>query len=152
MDALNVITVDQARDWLSATDDEGLERLIKTAVEWVERYTSYRLYERTETIANSRCEQSIALYPITVTSVTYQDLSAAKYEKYVLPTKLKIKCPWNSVITLTVGYADAADIPGPLVDACYKLITYLYENRDMYQVGMPTDVQMLINQYRRAII
>lgn len=152
MSYLDVISIQQARDWLSATDDDGLDRLIKAAIDWVENYTSYRLYERTEIIPNSRCEQSIAWYPITVSSVTYQDSSIAKYEKYILPTKLKIRCPWNSVITLTVGYANPADIPGPLVEACYKLITYLYENRDTYQATLPTDVQMLINQYRRALI
>lgn len=152
MSYLDVISVQQARDWLSAVEDDGLDRLIKAAIDWVENYTSYRLYQRTETIPNSKCEQSIAWYPINVTSVTYQDASMAKYEKYVLPTKLKIKCPWNSIITLQTGYANPADIPGPLVEACYKLITYLYENRDTYQATLPTDVQMLINQYRRALI
>ena len=152
MSYLSVISVEQARNWLSAVDDDGLDRLIKAAIDWVENYTSYRLYQRVETIPNSRCEQSIAWYPIIISGVTYQDGSAAKYEKYVLPTKLKIKCPWNSIISLQTGYTSPADIPGPLVEACYKLITYLSENRDMYQVGMPTDVQMLINQYRRALI
>ncbi len=160
MAELDIISVQEADNWLSlqlADDDiygmQEVERLIKSAVAWVERYTGYRLWQRAETIPNSKCTQMIAAYPVSVTGVKNQNGDTiTDFKTYVMPTKLRINTPYNSVITLQVGYEDPADIPGPLVEACYKLITYLYENRDTYTAQLPSDVQMLINQYRRAII
>lgn len=151
MNALDVISLDSAKKWLQIHegddyDDVHIQRLIKTAVNWVEQYTSYRLYQRLETITAIAYDTYLAQYPIEISAVT------ADYTVTNEPTKVKISAPIGTSITLLVGYDDVTDIPSPLVDGCYKLITYLYQNRDAYSYPMPTDIQMLINQYRRAII
>ena len=56
------------------------------------------------------------------------------------------------MITANVGYANKADVPSLLVDAAFKLLTYLSENRDLYSVGMPMDVQFMINKMRRNLV
>lgn len=159
MSYLDVISVNDVNSWLSLDldpedvyADREIQRLIKTAIDWVENYTSHLFYERQKVVANSKCDQSFAWYPIKTIMVTTQTDEAVTFKTYAQPTKLRVTCPYDSKITLTAGYATPADIPGPLVDACYKLITYLYENRDMYTAQLPSDVQVLINQYRRALI
>jgi hypothetical protein len=189
MDALDIISLDSAKNWLNiesgyTDDDATIERLIKAAVDWVEKYTCWRTYQRQEVVYNRQDNYympldyfpdygtgfytgspgihwtpkalSIYLYPFTVVSVQDQgsppsdvlyttQRNALKTLLYALP---------NSVITLTTGFAveDIAQIPPPLIEAAYKWITYLYENRDSYKADLPTDIQILINQYRRALI
>lgn len=181
--ALDVITVAQAKNWLiveDTVDDADIERLIKTAVAWVENYTCYRFYQRTETaythqlpgfnpadyfpptgsgewggprgISTTPYYVSVYAYPVSITSIKDQNAADAAYTTAFNPLKLLIYAPANCVITLQTGYADPASAPAPLLEACYKLITYLYNNRDMYPTNLPTDLQMLLNQYRRAII
>lgn len=183
MDALSVITLTQAKNWLiveDSVDDADIERLIKTAVAWVETYTCYRFYQRTEVaysfqapgfnpanyfpptgagewngpngIRVTPAYVSVYSYPVTITSVKDQNAADAYYTTAYNPLKLLIYAPINCVITMQTGYADPASAPAPLLEACYKLITYLYNNRDMYPTSLPTDLQMLLNQYRRAII
>lgn len=183
MDALNVISVAQAKNWLiveDSVDDADIERLIKTAVAWVETYTCYRFYQRTETaysfqapgfnpanyfpptgsgewggtngIRTTPLAVSVYAYPVTITSVKDQNNADAFYSTVFNPLKLLIYTGPNCLITLQTGYANPADAPAPLLEACYKLIIYLYNNRDMYSTNLPTDIQMLLNQYRRAII
>lgn len=158
MTELDVISIAQAKSWLELDDADDTDLnteitgLIKAAVAWVEMYTSHRLWERDVVIVNSKCEQSVGWYPITIKTVKNTSNEDVEYKTYVMPTKLRIRCPYNSTITVTVGYASAAEIPGPLIEAAKKIITYLYENRDIYGSQQPTDVQMLINQYRRAIM
>lgn len=183
MGPLDVITVAQAKNWLiveDTVDDADIERLINTAVAWVENYTCYRFYPRTEItyshqlpgfnladwfpptgsgewngntgMRTSPLYVSIYSYPVMIVSVKDPNAADVAYTQVFNPLKLLIYAPPNCIITLQAGYADPANAPAPLLDACYKLITYLYNNRDMYPTNLPTDMQMLLNQYRRALI
>lgn len=157
MGVLDIISIEQAKRWLQLDDVEDddldieIEGLITAAIDWVENYTSYRLWQRSISLPNSKCDQKIALYPVTVTSIKDKDNNDVEYKTYVMPTKLRIRCPLNSIINLTVGFDTPADIPQPLIEAAKKWIVYMYENRDIYEAQLPNDIQMLINQYRRAI-
>lgn len=164
--ALDVITLDQAKDWLVvdfSDADEIITRNIQTAIAWVEKYTNYYLYQRPVTIPVTSCKTAISLYPIAdiimkngngngdvVTPVIYKG-GLKTYVVYGASTGLWITTnAGQNVITLNAGFTNPSDIPAPLIDACYKLITYLYENRDAYSSTLPVDVQLLINQFRRS--
>jgi len=154
MTALDVITLEQAKAELVMTGisdrDAEITRLIQTAIGWVEQYTCYRLYERVETFIAYGCETVLPYYPITIDGVDHDGSAYANYKEKFLPLGLRIICPSQSTITATVGYSDVGEIPAPLIEAAYKLITYLFENKDVYSVQLPVDVQILINQYRRS--
>lgn len=180
MDALNVISLDQAKNWLiveDSADDADITRLIKTAVAWVENYTCYRFYQREEILYTQQtCFNndyfpvsnqyqiprgivvtpsglSVYVFPFSITSlIDTNNEPVINYRIGRQPLKSLIFAPANCKVVLQTGYATPTDAPAPLLEACYKLITYLYENRDMYENQLPTDVQMLLNQYRRAII
>lgn len=155
-DMSQIISLEQAKNWLGGIDfdddDDAIQRLIASAITWVEQYTGYRLYPREETIIATGTTTYITLAPFKITSAVDENEEVVYlYEKWVSANRLRVLCPAGTKISLTVGFDDAKDAPGPLVEACYKLITYLYENRDVYSAGMPTDIQMLINPFRRSL-
>lgn len=158
MDALNVLTLEQAKANLRidadyTEDDTRITGLIKTAVALVEQYTGYYLYERDLVLQNyyKHC-LDVNVWPIN--SVSGVDSSGD-----VVTVKVEYKCldtllfaPANTTITINAGYTEAVlgDMPEPFRDACYKIITYLYENRDAYTSTLPYDIQLLLNTYRRS--
>jgi hypothetical protein len=187
MTPLDIIPLDSAKNWLNielayTDDDVTITRLIGAAIDWVEKYTCWRTFQREEVVYNRQDNYyspinyfpdygtgfyngssgirwtpkglSIYLYPFTIDSVT--DLSSppadVQYTVNRNPLKTLLYAAPNSVITLTTGFSDVSKIPPPLIEAAYKWLTYLYENRDSYKADLPTDIQILINQYRRSLI
>lgn len=138
------VTLQQAKSYLRVdfnTDDALIETLISTAEEWVSKYTNHILNPRTDTL-DVGCHE-IYDYPLSYTAG-----DNFKVEKRSLKSIFEVK---SGSVSLTVGYTSYADIPKTLITAVLKLVTYLYENRDIYTSDLPFDVQMLINQYRRSI-
>lgn len=151
---LDVISLQQAKDHLviDFNDfDAQITGLISTAISLVEQYTDYRLYQRAETIYATSCKTNITIYPIVIVSVVDKDdAQVMDYRTRNLPLSITLYVPNQSVITANVGYASIADIPHSLVSAAYKIITYLFENKDAYGATIPYDVQLLLNQFRRS--
>lgn len=187
MQATDIISLANAKNWLNieadyTDDDATITRLIGAAIDWVEKYTCWRTFQREEIVFNRQINPyvainyfpdygigfytgssgirwtpkglSIYLYPFTVISVTdlFSPPADVTYTTQINALKTLLYAAPNSVITLQTGFSDVSKIPPPLIEAAYKLLTYLYENRDSYQMAGPTDVQVLINQYRRALI
>lgn len=153
MAALDVITLQEAKDNLRVDfddDDAIISRLIRTSVDWVERYTCHKLWQRTESLTSDGCPIEVYDYPVTVSSVV-KDGNPVEYTTVNRSDKIIIEAPKDAVVTLSVGYGTVDAVPSPLLDACYKIITYLYENRDAYGLGIPVDIQGLINQFRRGL-
>lgn len=160
--------------------DAHVTRLINTAVGWVENYTCHLLYQRpvvitvmtgcpgvdpannfppindigwrTNGIRHTPKGTSVYIYPFILTSVVDGSGNPANYNVFLNPLKTLYYAIYGTIINLNAGYSDPTLIPSPLIDACYKIITYLYENRDMYQMQYAQDIQFLLNQYRRAVI
>ena len=153
MDALCIISLSEAKENLRvdySDDDAMISRLIKTSIDWVERYTSNILYERNRIEQSDGCEITVYDYPVAVLSVE-KDGNPVEYTTQKRSDRLLIQAPKGAIVTLKVGYSDTREVPGTLIEACHKLITYLYENRDAYSMGIPVDIQGLINQYRRGL-
>jgi hypothetical protein len=153
MTPLNVISLQQAKDYLVIDypdRDQEITRLIETAIAQVEQYTCYRLYEREETFFAYGYCTNLPYCPIVIDSVKNSDGDTVNYTETANPLAINLLCKPQSIITATVGYSDISDIPPPLIQAAYKLITYLADNKDMYTVQLPVDVQMLLNQWRRS--
>lgn len=152
MNATDIISVASAKDWLSTDDETHLPRLIKSAISYVEEYTGYRLYQRTTTIQIPFYGYGIPDYPITIQSVKNSSGQDIPYTSTTGVYNTYVAVPTGSYVYATVGYANTDDIPSELIDAAYKMLTYLYENRDMYELTLPTDVKMLISKLRRDLI
>lgn len=152
MTALNVISIASARAWLGGVNDPDavIQQIIEAAIHWVEKYTSYRMYERQITFTNYVHGQGFPLFPIAINSVKNSSGVVIPYTTSQGTFNTYVWAPANSVIVATVGYANVADIEPTLKSAANLMITYLYDNRDLYQVIAPTNVQLMLNVFRRS--
>jgi len=152
--ALNVISLQEAKDLLKvdfADDDAFITSLIHTAVALVEQRTNHYLYQRAITV-DARHSHEVYAYPFEIVSVTDKDLTALTYtaHPYSLMTRICLSGYYGHyLLRLNVGYAEKADIPAPLLTAVERLMTYLYMHRDIQKAEMPSDVQLMLQPYRR---
>lgn len=147
MGPLDVISLADAKEHLVVDfpdNDVSIERNIKTAIALVEQYTCYKLYERSVTYTMPLCgHKEVYDYPLSITAG-----QPVKIYDRVLSTIVSAASGYG--VTAAVGYSDVADIPSPLIDGAYKIIEYLYENKDIYEANLPLDVQLILNPYRRS--
>jgi len=161
-----------------ADDDDLIEALIIAAVGYVEQDTNYRLYQRNEVIMTTGKYYYTAFqYPLNGASVVNQDSADTNtYTPKLRYETLRTIIGWANgyiywnawyefftnyyytihadqdvtfLLTLDVGYADTANIPGDLMTAVKQIVSYTYENRDMAKVDMPSNITMLLSKYRR---
>lgn len=145
MTPLDIITLAQAKEFLVVDfDDRDAEitRHIKSAIGYIEKYTNHMLYNRSKEYTIEGCSLEIYDYPLTVST------TVKRVHVNVLSTTYYAES--GTVLTATVGYASVDDVPPELIEAAYKMITYLFENRDIYTAGLPWDIQMMCNMYRRS--
>lgn len=161
MDELSVISLDQAKNHLVVLNDtfydEQITGLIKSAIAFIEKYTSYMLYQRSTTYPINDYSTDICDFPLIIESITNPDNTPfIGYQTRLTPLRTYVTIPaynWNKpqlTINAQIGYADVSDIPKSLISAAYKIITYLFENKDLYGETIPSDLQFLLNPYRRG--
>lgn len=155
MDALDVISLQSAKDNLVVdADDTRITSLIRAAVNWVEVYTGWYLYQREITIYSTSYRTLISGYPVTLLEIKnskdeiLDPLPTPRYGAL----SFSVCCAPQSRLKLQVGFTteNIGELPAVFIEAAQKLIVYLYENRDMYGLTLPTDIQMLLNPYRRS--
>lgn len=152
MEATEIITPEQAKNWLSANNTEDLPRLIASALDFVQTYTGHTLIGYDKTIQTPCYAYGIRLYPIIINSVKNVNGDVLEYKTRQTTYNTYIDAPIGSLVNLTVGYQTVAEIPPMLVEVAYKMLTYLYENRDIYIASLPQDFQIMINKYRRNLV
>jgi hypothetical protein len=155
MNQLDIISLQSAKDNLAIdyTDyDARITNLIKAAVDWVETYTGWYLYQRDLTIYSTSYNTKISAYPVVLGEVKNSKGDVVIVTPQYYGLYFTICCPPQSSIKLTVGFAqaDLDQIPGTMIEAANKLIVYMFENKDMYGTQLPTDIQILLNQFRRS--
>ncbi|HEY4756066.1 MAG TPA: head-tail connector protein [Ignavibacteriaceae bacterium] len=149
MTALDVISLEQAKTFLVVEfndHDALITRLIKSAVSWVEKRTGYILYKRDKN-EYVRDRERLFYYPLGLKtgSNTGVELIEGK-----LSYTVNITSGDNPrSIVLEIGYDDSASIPNELITACERLITYWYDQRELENQIIPSDVNMLINDWIR---
>ena len=152
MEATEIITVAQAQSWLSAPDDTDLERLINSSINFVEQYTGHTLIGLVKTVQLPYCGYGLKQYPMEIVTVKDKNDQEIPYTTKSGVYSTYIFAPAGSYVTIDAGYETLAEIPGMLVEVAYKMLTYLYENRDIYTASLPQDFQVMINKYRRNLV
>lgn len=143
--ALDIITLEQAKEFLVVDfpdRDAEITRHIKSAISYVEQYTNIMTYSRPRSYNLTGCSLEIYDYPIA-----FSDAELRTRENILSVT---VSGKSGDVVSATVGYTDITLVPQELIEAAYKIITYLFENRDIYLADLPWDVQMLLNPLRRS--
>jgi hypothetical protein len=159
-------------------EDDLITSLISMAVGLVERTTEYRLYQRNEVIyTTGNIYYEAFQYPLNGATVINQDSAdtTVYIPKFSYET-LRTIIGWGNgfiywdswytfftnyyyqihgdmcvtfILTLDVGYTDTSLIPTDLITAIKQIISYCYENRDMTKLDMPSNITMLLANYRR---
>jgi len=166
------LSLEEAKTHLrvSNTSEDGeIWTMVKAATEMVERETWTQLNQKGLTFYFDNWENfrgSGFLPIISVDSIKYYDenndiqtLPAADYETDLNSDPVKIDIDstpnlydrYNAVeIALTVGYAEACDIPNGLISCIKMVLGDLYENRqnqspvNIYEIPRPTRQLMML--------
>ncbi len=164
MDALNVITLAQAKLWLKIDpdyddDDLLIESLIKAAVNQVQEYTLQMLYLQVlSTYTDIDGKVKLYQYPIItiddiLNGLVYETFEETKTNSYTL---VEGDVSDRQLVTFTAGYGwtydGGTEVPDDILTALKQFITYLYENRDDPKIAMPAIVQLLLGPYRRITL
>lgn len=147
---MSAVSLQEAKAWLRidtgyTSDDVQIQALIDGAEAWVEKYTDHVLTARTVTFEQG-CHE-VYSYPLTINT----NASTQPYKVDKRSLKSIISVGNSGSVSVTVGYATASAVPAILKTAVLKLVTYSYENRDIYGSELPFDVQILLNQFRRSV-
>lgn len=159
-------------------DDTLVQDKINSAEAWIEQFIGRALLTQTRVVYFDRFHRSLEL-PVTpvqsITSITYLDptqtqqtlasnaytatpLNSDDVPTYLYPvpgTFWPNTARVKSAVTVTVqaGYASAANVPPPLIEAIKLLVAHWYENREASLVGvtsseLPFGLMDILNRYR----
>lgn len=152
MSALDVIPLASAKDWLRVDfndEDAKITELIKTAVEWVEKYTGKYLWRRNITYKvqpQDRCNRYVVISAapdlaiVSVNGIT-TDLPELNGDR--LPIDLAAQ-----TIVYAAGYEGVDDIPAPIITAAKKFMALQYEEAIDGQDEQRSEIERLLDPYR----
>lgn len=162
MSYLTVISLDDAKTYLGVDDtsrNAEITRMISSALRYVEQHTNHILYSRDRTyILSGRNYIKIYEHPITAVvkgidkdgadvTLTFE----TNYDVCLGPTYTIYEGIDSDAIklVLTIGYATAADIPEPIIEAGYMLIEHFFNQKETGNSEIPFACQQLIATYKR---
>lgn len=145
MTALDILPLEDVKAFVNVDFDDynaQLTRHINSAVSFIEKYTNVMLYNRNVTYTLNGCSLEIYDAPFVFIG------TEPNHKQNAL--SVTVYGTSGDVISASIGYNSLAEVPGELVEACYKVVLYLFENRDIYTAGLPWDLQVLISPYVRS--
>tara|TARA_B110001469_G_scaffold67813_1_gene64643 strand:- start:310 stop:777 length:468 start_codon:yes stop_codon:yes gene_type:complete len=154
MSYLNVISLDQAKQYLRiddelSADDAQIEQMIKGALSTLERRTNILFYARKKKYIFQDYSVKVYDYPINEVVSTFD----VDTEQKTLFTNYQTNSSDNEIV-LMVGFENAEDVPSELVDCALQYIKYLYyeaETNTANKGGLPSWLNDMINQNKRFI-
>ena len=163
MDALNVVTLSQAKLWLRVDsdfteDDAIISALIKAAVNQIEQYTLQILYQR---VISAKTDMDgfyrIYEYPlVSIEDLTNDDAESVLFTEQTQQWFTDIISDDNGLQTLTFvagygwDYEGGTECPDDIQVSIKELLTYLYENRANPKAEWPVTITYLLSPYRRV--
>jgi len=183
MDALNVLSLSDAKDFLRVDfddDDNLITSIIYSAVALVEQKTQYRLYQRVEQ-EHSDGTYNVDLFQTPLNSVVIKNLDGVVQSQFqvkiepvrqtVIFRKERIDVfgipanfnngfgpPFGNMLAASLplfnifvdcGYSNSTLIPTTLIQAVKTLVSYMYENRDMAIVDLPSNISIELAPFNR---
>ena len=154
MSYLNVISLDQAKQYLRiddelSADDAQIEQMIKGALSTLERRTNILFYARKKKYIFQDYSVKVYDYPINEVVSTFD----VDTDQKTLFTNYQTNSSDNEIV-LMVGFENAEDVPSELVDCALQYIKYLYyeaETNTANKGGLPAWLNDMINQNKRFI-
>ena len=124
-------------------DDTAIERMVRSALEFIEKRTNHIFQLRTDVnyTSNGNCI-TVFDYPIRYSG---NDVVLYYSDKVVFHSK--------SIIA-DVGYLSIDDVPSALIDAALQMIKLFYfeAEKQVNTTLLPESVHQIINSYRRFTV
>ena len=151
---LDIISLSEAKIYLRidddlSEDDAQINRMIKGALSYVERYTNYILFAKNKEYR--LINGCVTVYDYPINSEVTADLDVeykTLHTNYTLGTS-------NDLISLNVGYVDCDDIPQELIEVAYEILELMYyekETNKSHLNSLNSLSTMILNNYKRYII
>jgi hypothetical protein len=143
---IEVISLEDAKAYLGVDDtarDAEIERMIDSALSYVEEHSSHVMFERDKTYYYRNGKVSVYDFPINTVPTGVTEYKYKGYSTF---------CPAEATdksVTLNVGYSDPAEIPYPLMEAGYVMLGHLFDRESQ---SIPSDVHTLIRSHSRHVI
>ena len=103
-------------------DDKSIERMIKSAFDFIERKTNVIMSAKTKTyILDNGCKRVYDAPIIAV--ISPETITQDRRTTYSIFTSSNTA---DIVLKLQVGYINSADVPADLIDVAYELIDLMY--------------------------
>lgn len=129
-------------------DDDAIERMVRSALQFIEKRTNHIFAEKTDVEyfgSPNDCKGYIDIYdyPFTYTG----DVIKLNYAN-----KTRFKA--DTVVLDSVGYANREDVPDALIEAALQMIkVFYYEGEKQSNTTLiPENVHQILGAYRRFTI
>lgn len=156
MSYLNVITLAEAKVYLRVDDsltedDSNIERMIVTALKYIEGYTNMYVYARDKNYLFNNGLARVYTYPINSVISPTDNLNTYEmglYNDYVTTVSS------NSMLSLNVGYTDPDDVPQDLREVAFEIIDILYYGKETGRTmeDLSPLAMAILNQNKRFIL
>lgn len=128
-------------------DDSDIERMIASALEYIEKQTNHVFRVQDKTYYNTESEYgcgSINIFDVPINTTEFGDKTPLYFSGYV-------KFVNTESITVNVGYANRVDVPSALIQCALDIIKVYYYSSESNEntTLMPQSVEQTINSYRR---
>jgi len=150
MSYTDVISLSEAKNYLRidldfTEDDDDLQMMIESALEYAENFTNHLVFEREKTYYRSAEQKRITIYDYPVNS----DLADRKALHFSLRHEFD-----EDKITLSVGYNDPKDVPRAIINASLQMIDNWYYNheKEANTSVIPEGAKELLWSYKRGIV
>lgn len=153
MSYLTVIPLADAKTYLGidGTDrDTEITRMINAACRYVEDHSNHIFVSRDKNYYY--INSCVRVFDFPITAITFPDPNTTTkdtFENYAIYDDSNAE---NDYITLTVGYADPADIPPALVEAAYMVLEHMFNQKETGNSAIPMAARMLIRSNARHVI
>lgn len=126
-------------------DDFAIERMIKSALQFIEKRTNH-IFEIKEGVIYSNDEGKITIFDYPIRFSNPDNVNILYYSD-------SVKVFSNSIVA-SIGYLDSRDVPSALIDAALQMIkVWYYESEKQVNTTLlPENVNQIINTYRRFTI
>lgn len=130
-------------------DNEDIERMIASALEYMEKQTNHVFRVQDKTYYNTQSEYgcgSITIFDTPINTTEFGDKTPLYFSGYV-------KFVNTESITVNVGYSNRVDVPSALIECALQMIKVFYyeAEKNVNTTLIPENVNQIINSYRRFI-
>ena len=126
-------------------DDLSIERMIKSALQFIEKRTNHIFQLRENVTYSNECGR-ITVFDYPVRFVNTDNVNILYYSD-----NIKV---FAESITANVGYLSLDDVPSALIDAALQMIKvwYFEAEKQANTTLLPENVLQIINTYRRFTV